>query len=214
MPKLGRKRRLVIFDIDGVIADFALALSTIASRYFHVLPFSTAEQETFQGLKEHLTKIQINQVRERVDREPGFWKGVPCLLSEYDKRAMYMLSEEGVELVYLTNRPEHNSTSQCMSAQTLDWLYANGIPRGTIVPTLDKATWLADNILANPDMYEVLGVIEDAPRNIAAYRERGVAVTVRDWQFNRDVEPDAPRVSSVVEFCDSILSRIEAEDNE
>lgn len=206
MPQVGRKRRLVVFDIDGILCDFALHFSTYSARFFRVKPFFTSEQTRFKGILDQLSREEVDRVWAAVDRDPTFWSTVPCILSQYDKRAMHMLSEEGVEFVYLTNRWDGNR----MREQTTDWLYANDIPRGTIVPQRDKAGWVAEAI-ANTD-FEVVGVIEDAPHNITAYRKRGVAVTVRDWPFNRDVEPDAPRVSSVVEFCNEILNRIEAED--
>lgn len=203
MPQNNRKRRLIIMDLDGVCADFALAFSTVAERYFRVTPFTTSEQKKFRGIASFLSRDEIAQVWERVGRMPDFWKTVPCLLNEYDKRAMWMLVEEGCEFVYLTNRHDVNG----MVVQTTDWLYACDIPRGAVIPVTDKAGWVAE-AMVTPGM-EVLGVLEDAPHNLTQYAIRGVPVTVREWSFNLGIEPDLPRVKSVMEFCDAILNKIE-----
>lgn len=217
-------RKYVVFDVDGVLADFSYGFSRLALEYFPIAVTDTMEQLSFRWLREQgVSKDEENALWDEVTRRPDFWFNLPCLLSDNDKRAMYMLVESGVDIIYLTNR-HHTGT---MLGQTEAWIFQNQLPYGLVVPTLNKDLHIRERMIetvgpvfrldgeTHHDPGTLVGVIEDNPRNLVKYA-RGIAtwywrpvVYVAARAYNEGVAPKLPRVSSVMAFCDRMLNYLE-----
>ena len=218
--------RAILFDLDGVLCDFSHSFSRLAATlYDDVAPHDTFTQDSFSWLFEKIGKEGQERVWAAVLAREDFWLKIPSLLTEYDRRAMWMLFDEGVDIIYLTNR--HNKGT--MLDQTQQWIWRHDLPNGLIHPVKDKDLHLRERMLeaGKPvlrlDNVEreapgsLLGVIEDNPRNLEKY-ERGIAawytrpvVYAADRKYNRDAAPSLPRVNSVMDFCDRLLNYMETE---
>ena len=180
----------VIFDIDGVLADFTLGVTGLGHSLFGLPVHSSGAQREW-GFGGYGTEEQRTAIWKNLTASPDFWLKLPTLLTLGDLLAMAQLHRRGVEFVYLSSRPK------TAAEQTEQWLRNIAVPRGRLkVVSGDK--WLEVLLLQDG----LLGVLEDDPRELLALRDCELPVFKMDWPYNRFIL--APRVSSVAEFCDIV----------
>jgi hypothetical protein len=202
--------KYVVFDIDGVLADFPHSFSRLAATMYLVPTTHTHDVEHWDWLEiGGVSREEHLRVWDKVERSTSFWLDIPLLLTKNDLRAMYMLHEDGVQFIYLTNRHDTGTTPQ----QTAGWLHKHQLPTGELVFVKDKDKYLTERFEGN--IGSILGVIEDSPKNLERYR-RGLAtklwrpvVFVADRKYNVEAAPRLPRVSSVMDFCDRLLNYLD-----
>jgi len=107
------------------------------------------------------------------------------------------LLAEFADIEYITNRRAPDNVDE----QSVRWLERHEFPEGRVHVTEEKAEYVTSTFSG------VLGIIEDNPYNIEGYAVHRLPVYVRDWQFNRDVRPELPRVHTVKEFCVQMLEQ-------
>jgi len=189
---------VVVFDIDGVLCDFALGFSRLAATIFRFEPYTTADQVTWKDFRKRgLSYEDIGKVWNLVDHSEFWWETVPPLMSQSQDIAWMTLLSQVVDLHYVTNR----SAPDNVGDQTRRWLSKHGYPEGDVHVVSEKAQFV-QNTFSN-----LLGAIDDSPYNIEGYATRGLPLYVRDWQFNRDTCPELPRVQSVKEFCHIMIDK-------
>ena len=174
-----RKRGVVAFDIDGVLANFTLGFTRMAALLGLVeAEWSNNQQKTWDF------PFHVDPVWRAVDENPRFWLDLEPLAGAHDRMMMNDLAER-VQIIYATHR--HGSAEQ----QTVKWLERYGFPDGPVFLNSDKGALyksLGDQLLA---------AIDDKPET-CNLRANGLPMFVRDALYNKDAH--APRVFSVGGF--------------
>lgn len=175
------------FDIDGVLADFTHGFTRKAQLLGLMKePHSNGAQQTWEF---PMSKRDVNKVWRSIDANSfDFWNGLETLVTPGELRSLAFFPHE---IVHVSNRKDR---AHVRAASEL-WLARKLIP-GFLHLTDDKARTVDD-----------LGIdymIEDNPDNIRAMFAAGINVYVRDWPYNRDLDPAIPRVGSVAEYLEII----------
>lgn len=189
-------RKLFVFDVDGVLADFTLAFLSLCNRYYGTPVHSIGQQPTW--LYAH-TEGGLDPEREKVlwdyiKKSPGWWLTLNPLVTPGDIHDMHAVAREH-DVMYLTSR-----IGKHPGRQTTAWLRQFDFPEAPVIVNNAKHEFLEE--------YNREGrvrIIEDRPDNIIALQDAGVWTATRDWPYNRCIEADH-RVGSVSEFCDVAAS--------
>ena len=183
---------LIVFDIDGVLADFTGGFTT----HLELAPRHQGTQKTWDFAA---PQRSVNKVWKAVDASRSFWYNLPSLLTREEVlEVREHVDALGAHALYLTGREDRgNGTLR----QTREWLDAFDFPMGKVVINARDKRGIIESM-----GQRVLGIIDDKPSTVEDLHAHGYPVYVRDWQYNRDLGFDVPRVSTVAEF----LSRIEA----
>lgn len=187
------ERLLYVFDVDGVLADWAVAFTSLANRHFGLAIRSHGQQTEWDisGPDRWLTLEQETQIWSYIKTAPTWWETLPPLVTPGDVTAMHDLGKNH-DLLYLTSRVGRHP-----GRQTERWLKDLGFPEAPVKISNDKAGYLEPF-----NAEHRVRIIEDRPATIAKLWDAAIHVTVRDWPYNRDTVPYCDdRVSSVAEFC-------------
>jgi uncharacterized HAD superfamily protein len=122
-------KKPVIFDIDGVLADFSEGFTTLASKMFGVEVTRATDQPTYHWA--NLTKEQANLVWREVDKSHYFWENLRPLIDQQYFEEIDSLAFER-PLYFVTARPDY------AKKQTENWLAAWGVSRPTVITTKRK----------------------------------------------------------------------------
>lgn len=115
------KRKIVMFDIDGVLADFVRGFTEQARKMFPAVPVThTVDQPRWDGFP-GMTKEQVDLVWKSVSNDPTFWYNLKPLASKYTFESLNFLT--GETNVYFTTARHGLDVTQ----QTKDWLHEQGI---------------------------------------------------------------------------------------
>lgn len=193
------RRRCIAIDVDGVLADLALGLSSLV-RDLSVEPVEVCGS----GGQAVYPSALVDRAWDRVRESTTFWETLPLLVTEADRLALCRL-ETVADCIYLTNR--FAPTSESARGQTERWVHRHGLPDFPVVLSRDFAGRKLEAVRA----YGVTVVLEDSPEELAALGrlnaaddgEEVVYLFRRDWPYNRRELGRA--VSSVEEFCWAVL---------
>jgi phosphoglycolate phosphatase-like HAD superfamily hydrolase len=203
---MSTEKPVVVFDLDGVLCDFALGFSRLCSTMFLFKPFTTIEQVTWKDYRARgLSYDDIGRVWEKVAASDVWWETLPPLNDALDSGRIWMdLLASHVELHYVTNRKAPAN----VGSQSRRWLEKYGFPAGEVHVVSEKAEYVRDNFGDR-----LRGAIDDSPYNIRGYAKLGLPLYVREWRFNQGIHPELPRVGSVKEFCTKMLPHKEKTDD-
>lgn len=184
--------KTVMFDVDGVLADFTFAFTKEAG----IEPYGVAEQ-TDWSIPE-VSKELFNQTWKTVTTRPWWWARVPSAATKEDLDALRDLTmRPDFQVVFCTNR-EGTPNAQ---RQTRYWLGELGIS-GNVVLSKRKGD-VAKAIDADYS-------IEDKPENVACIHwiadSKPCKSYVLDRPYNRDFKfpSKVRRVYSVAEFIEDV----------
>ncbi len=189
---------VVVFDIDGVLADFAYGFSSHAvSRGWMDRPNFNEEILTWNWHPDTLTKGQVNDLWREVDHSTIFWQNLPPLFPQHHIQQLHALKEEfDLEFWYVTGRSEgkDNQTRK----QTLRWLWQYKLPDSENLLMNNNKSQVLLQLSAN---HEIVSVIEDNPKNIQDLWLNGWPVVQMVYPYNELAsEDDIPRVHSLGEY--------------
>ncbi len=186
--------RVVVCDVDGVLADFTWGFSGLLESRNR--GNGTQAQWDFPSSRE-----EIARAWKRVDASTTFWQNLPPLISEPDVYDLNQLARR-VTVVYMTGREDRDNDTQ---GQTERWLRMMGLPAGTVILSKDKAASVKAGLAgAGGEFVEVVGFIDDHAGNVNKMADvlRSGKVFIRDWPYNREhVNRHVERVSSLGEFA-------------
>ena len=116
----------IIFDIDGVLADFVGGFTKLAKDMFDVPVTTTTSQPSWLGFP-GMTKEQITQTWDIVDASRTFWYDLDALATDAELNAISSISQTD-EVYFCTARRGYN-----VKAQTELWLRSTGIVKPTVI---------------------------------------------------------------------------------
>lgn len=193
-------RKLLVFDLDGVLAKLTLGLTSLGHDMFGTQIVEDDDQPDW-NFDNVMTNEQQTKVWAHIKAHPEFWGTLePALSAYYDLEDMrhYAAPFSGFEVAYLTNR-----RGKGVSEVTKAWLWQYGFPYGEVACVSDKVKWLQDRRRAGR---ELAGVLEDAPHNLLAMWEANLPAWCFSRQYNLDLV--GPRVSSVGEFLYRVSKQV------
>lgn len=176
-------RPVVVFDIDGVLADFTWGFSGLLEGKNR----SQGTQPTWQY--EKASSFQVSQAWKYIDTSKTFWQGLPPIVTESEAHDVCELAKQ-FSVIYMTGREDRGNDTL---GQTERWLRSMEMPKGEVILRGDKA-----NAIHHLEL-DVVGIIDDKPDTLVSLFQEGHPVYARDWAYNRWVA-EVPRVSSVGEF--------------
>ena len=188
--------KVIMFDVDGVLADFDLAFTFLANKIFGT-PISCTFDQKEWNFRTILTNSQQSRVWVVVKNTPYWWENLASLVDQKIMRQINALCLNN-EVYFITART-HSWTP--LGVQTQRWLMEQGIEHPRVVVTADKGE--ACKIL------KVNYALEDNWGNACAIHWMSGA---KSFLINRHYNEKArgiisegiTRVGTVLEFIDAI----------
>ena len=179
---------VVVFDIDGVLADFCYGFTGI-------LEGESRSSGTQQTWNFEAPPGAVASTWRVVDDSTSFWQLLPPLVTNQDVIAMRHLAERA-GIFYVTGREDRNNDT---FGQTRKWIQRLGLPHGTLILDGNKRRIAAG-------FNSLIGIVDDKPDVLLELSGNGYPVYAMDWPYNREVK--TARVSSVAEFVDTMERKI------
>lgn len=116
----------VIFDIDGVLADFIGGFMSLAYDRYGVPPYGTLLQKEWSEFG-GLTSEQAEEIWRRITASDSFWSSLPALVTGTTFDRLRGLQKK-TTVYFVTNRP-----GKTAHAQTREWLVRLGMCSPTVI---------------------------------------------------------------------------------
>ena len=116
----------IVFDIDGVLADFVKGFTTLASQAFYVPITGTLNQPSWQGFP-GMQKHQVCQTWDYVNESNTFWYDLDPLVTHDELQGIERLRQSH-EVYFCTAR-----TGRSAKTQTELWLRMHGVKYPTVI---------------------------------------------------------------------------------
>ena len=161
----------ILFDVDGVMADFTPAFTKVAARQGKIpAPIESADQPDWHF------DFPVDSVWDEIDNTYNWWMTLDPLVNEEE---VWMVNKVAKEhgVLFITNRNKDGKGFP-VATQTRLWLSCIGIDTRfvDVICTDDKAE--------TAKKYEVDLAIDDKPNNIVALRDAGIKTIRRAWRYN------------------------------
>ena len=190
---------VVLWDIDGVLADFTLGFTELGHSLFpkiEVYGNSIQKFWQFAGNSEEWTKERETACWKEVQNSDTFWSNLAPLIVAADKVAMEKLARL-TDFRYLTTRFGVEAKEQ-----TITWLRRHGLPYpSNVILTggMSKAV-IARRVKA-------VAAIDDAPKFLEELHRGFEGDTYRRVSQYNHYSPGIP-VHSVEQFVEGVLNRL------
>lgn len=126
------KHRNLMFDVDGVLADFIGGFTRLANSLHPTVPIVTTEQQPSYHDYPGMTKDQVNETWQHVVKDGTFWTRLDPLVGLDVLRRIAQLNEDH-HVYFVTAR--HGIYAKI---QTELWLQEQGIENPTVILTQNK----------------------------------------------------------------------------
>lgn len=199
--------KTVLFDVDGVLADFVFAFTKLAGA-IDGTGRGWGQQDHPPGnwkFDDHFEKKVINAAWDVINHSSYFWASLPSLVSETVWEQIEEL-HEGNHVVFATARATSNAKHRTSpQRQTQEWLAAHGVHGANVVLTEKKGDFAR---AINADY-----AIDDKPENVACIHwisdVKPTKAYFKLWPSTVDKAIHLPenikRVASVAEFLNDIM---------
>ena len=124
---------VIMFDVDGVLANFTTAFTTVGNRLFDTPIVDNHEQPTWD-FRESLTQGQQNQIWKEIKTINNWWESL-LLLVPYGTFYDINISTLKHEVYFVTHRM-HSLTPA--GEQTVNWLKTHGISNPRVIVSKHK----------------------------------------------------------------------------
>lgn len=196
---LDMKSKTIMFDIDGVLADFVWSFTTEAHKLDpSVVVIPTTQQHSW-NMKNIMDSKLVNKVWRVIEKEHMWWIGIPPCVPDVVFDSIHKLKITN-DVVFCTGRDSRGTHS--VTYQTGLWLtnHAVGIPTNVIASK------------CKGEIARALGVnyaIDDRASNAAMVHwltngECRSYIIDRPYNANADLPEKVRRVGTVEEFLDDI----------
>lgn len=125
-------RRVVQFDVDGVLADFSLGFTHLANQKFGVPLISQRDKATWDGFG--LCLEDESAIWDMIRESSCFWKDLDPLVDAKAMARIHRLHLES-DVYFVTKR----SLGRMVKLQTEYWLERQGIQSPTVLIAANKA---------------------------------------------------------------------------
>ena len=177
-------RKTLVFDVDGVLAEFCYDFTCLAADLRLVqYPWYGSEQANWRF------NFNVDKVWREVDQTPDFWYHLPTLCNDADFDAMHEAAKD-YNIFYITGRQGDSAAEQ-----TVKWLKGYGFPQGALFLSEPKTDKLP---IILPHRHSIVGVLEDKPDIVIKLRAENIPTTARLWKYTEHLA--SPVATSVKEF--------------
>lgn len=187
----------IVFDMDGVLADFYAGFWDLANVMFGTPTVPDPNDWTWDNYGVGITKDQADKVWKRINQDNRFWVSLPQLASPEELRRIKNLAEDH-EVYFVTAR-----TGKLPKEQTETWLHVLGYVRFPTVILSNRKGEVCASVKADY-------CIDDKAGN-AVYvgyhspKTKSYLLDAPYNQFEHDVlGSKVRRVKSVTEYLDDI----------
>lgn len=193
--------KTIVFDVDGVLANFTKGFTTIGNRLFGI-PIVENDDQLSWNFKESLTSEQQSVIWNEVKSTLGWWRSLVSLVSYEIFYRINRLTIDN-EVYFVTNRFSYRRPP---GEQTVSWLMLHGIPNPRVIVS-EKKGEICDAIRADFSLEDnwsnALSIHDRAPGCQSFLIER------RYNEKDRKVLPEGMTVvKTVTEYLDHITERI------
>lgn len=194
------KTQTIVFDIDGVLADFVAHFTKTAGRITaKPLPVTATHEHRLWDVFPGLAPEDVTKTWAYIANNPTFWTELPSLVSETDRGLLGYLAPHNVYFATSRRTPGALSASK-------EWIYANlGIVQPSVVVTHRKGEFCK--------VVDANYFIDDKSENVdcAIWMTDGKTKSyVVSRLYNEDLfaphSSKAHRVPSVREFIEEVLN--------
>jgi 5'(3')-deoxyribonucleotidase len=194
MPSKPKRDFILGVDLDGVVVDFYKAIKPVAAEWLGKNVDELPEQFGF-GLKEWGVpaegELSYKWLHRHAVKESDLFDTAPAI-----PRAAFnlrRLSDAGVHIRIITHRLYVGGLHEKVVQQTTRWLEKHAVPYVDLCFIESKTS-------INADLY-----IDDAPKNIEAFRAAGKEYLIFENATNLGIE--GPRAKSWDEVYDYVMAQ-------
>lgn len=175
----------IVFDIDGVLADFPKAFIEAAQRlgYGEHFPDCATKVSTYNICASGDREV-FSKVWKQVLEDDKFWLSIPAFPG-----AAYELYKHGIRPdLYLTSRPVGSLTSAY-------WLKLNNFPEATVITVKDAKDKI--NYLEEGDIF-----VDDLVSTVRQVKNSGKGVHALLWKAPYQVSEDTRDLTVIDSFAE------------
>jgi len=125
--------KTIVFDVDGVLADFSYAFTGLAEKLFGTIQISDLTQDSWDYV-ELMTPSQRIEVWDVLKETPDWWTTLLPIVPDHIFIWINDLTINN-EVYFLTNRFSHSSPP---GKQTMNWLKTQGISNPRVIVSSRK----------------------------------------------------------------------------
>lgn len=198
--KFTSENKVVIFDLDGVIADYSKQYSEFLELVIGLKP-NKDDRKSYSFFERYgITRQQEETFNLEFIKSGGF-----ISLPVFDGviSVMKKIKKEGIKIVLLTARPSW--LFKRLITDTYSWLQSNKIPYDLLIWDKDKADAIINNVMpAN-----ILCMIEDRDKHAIEVSHIGVDVLLLNKSYNKTVVENEKikRINDYLEILTHIKSK-------
>ena len=197
----------IVFDLDGVLADFVLGFTTLANQLYGTPVYSTSQQKEWQRF-DGLNPEQVDKVWKTIDTLPTFWTDLQPLIDKPTCMQIHLLTHDH-DVYFVTSRSPAGNAKR----QAEEWLRRHIClyTSPTVVMTKEKGEFCK--------IAKIDALLEDRPKSAlwVLYQSPKTRVFLLDQPYNRlgpeawaavDEKSRIRRVQTVEQFL-NLLSYLE-----
>lgn len=191
---------IVMWDVDGVLANFQQGYHRLANRMFDVGVDETYVPPTWDWLQDTIGEDKVNRVWEHIRQSPDFWFELDPLVSREELTRIRELTRKHT-MYYVTSRV--GSTAKRQTERWLSMYVGADLNTPTVLISTrkaDAANALGADYTIDDKAGNVLAVYYNSPASRKVY-----VLDTPYNQFSNDVMGHrVRRVKSVKDFLDDI----------
>lgn len=177
---------MIFVDIDGVLANFTRAFSTLIAEYDSTMPIigpqDTPDWETWGGL---MTPDRRKHGWQALKSTLNFWETVPPLAPPQVFRRL-AASHKLIPILFVTARI--TTAGRGVQEQSVRWLEEQGVYDPLVIVAKGDVHIGKTNKVDIARIWHPYFIIEDGPQNALDYAKAGFEVALLDWPYTKEIK--------------------------